>query len=308
MQTRTQKFHLDTDDSLQNTKIIDLNISWDILKELQKLVISDFKYEFSGSFQQSEEFDIVDNNNKKHVHSHSCSSHPQSKCLAHANITKGNGDSAHFYDYVQFTYHTHPKFYYDYYHVNIAPPSGEDIGVFLRGCIENKTCTHLVLSREGIYIMIANPCFIRQARNLLHYNTKLSFAYYNIALIGAEILGMETHECREVWDTQRWLQWVHGRFVCKNIQINEYEQDIRKKFNYYCNSNKCTGFTKNDDIQKFQDIFKHIVDTSFQLQQCAATNPFQNNKWSEGNWIDVQFISWDDAEKQQNIQIHYNEL
>ena len=30
-------------------------------------------------------------------------------------------------------------------------------------------------------------------------------------------------------------------------------------------------------IQKFQDIFKHIVETSFQLQQCAATNPFQNN-------------------------------
>jgi hypothetical protein len=264
-----------------------------------------YKNEFSGSFQHSQQFDVIKNKNKKHVHSSTTCTNTES-CLGHANITTGHGDSAHFYDYVKFTYHTHPIFYYHEYHVNIAPPSGEDIGVFLRGCIENKTCVHLVLSKEGIYIMIANPCFVKQARNLLNYNTKLSLGYYNIALIGAEILGMKTHEYREVWSVQRWLQWVRDRFVCKNIEMSDYEDEIRTKFNYHCDSNQCQGFTKKNDIQTFQNIFQNIVSTSFQLQQCASTNPFQNNKWSAGNWIDVQFISWDDCTH--GIDIQYNEV
>lgn len=301
-----KNFKIDTNDSLEQTKIIDLNISWDILKVLQPLVLKDnYQNEFSGSFQQSQEYDIVKNKNKQHIHASSCSD--TETCLGHANITTGHGDSAHFYDYVKFTYHTHPKFYYDHYKVNIAPPSGEDIGVFLRGCIENKTCVHLVLSKEGIYIMIANPCFVRQARNLLNYNTKLSRGYYNIALIGAEILGMKTHECREVWSVEQWLQWVHDRFVCKNIEMGDYENEIREKFNYHCDNNNCQGFTKNNDIQTFQNIFQQIASTSFQLQQCASTNPFQNNNnWTGGNWIDVQFISWDNAKN--GITIKYNEL
>ncbi len=288
-----------------SSRLIEYSISWEILQHLKELVTDDkVTNEFSGIFEQSRNETVTG----KHIHSHgSCSQ--EYECLAHANITKGHGDSAHFYDHVKFTYHTHPKFYYTEYEVKIAPPSGEDIGIFLRGCIEKKTCVHLVLSLEGIYIMIANPCFVRQARNLLKLNTPKSLGYYNIALIGAEILGMETHEYRQTWTTDEWLEWVRSRFVCKSIETRSYEKDIREKFGYYCSDDTCEGFDNtNDQIQKFQELFKEIVRTSFQLAQCSEYNPIQESKWTEGNWIDVDFVSWSDAENLKQIVLRYTEV
>lgn len=286
-------------------RLVEYSLSSEILENLQLLVTNPkIKNEFSGIFEETRS----ETNEGKHIHAEHCSQ--EYECLAHANITSGHGDSAHFYDHVKFTYHTHPQFYYTHYHVKIAPPSGEDIGIFLRGCIEKKTCVHLVLSLEGIYIMIANPCFVRQARNLLRHNTPESLAYYNIALIGAEILGMETHEYRDKWSVEQWLEWIRSRFVCRTIQVSDYERDIREKFGYYCSEDTCgTDFDKiNRNIQQFQERFKEIVEKSFQLAQCSEYNPIQESKWTQGNWIDVDFVPWEKALSDKHILLRYVEV
>lgn len=285
-------------------RVVEYSISSEILENLQKYVTNpEIQNEFSGIFEETRNETIKG----KHIHAHSCSQ--EYECLAHANVTTGHGDSAHFYDHVKFTYHTHPAYYYTRYGVKIAPPSGEDIGIFLRGCIEKKTCVHLVLSLEGIYIMIANPCFVRQARKLLYFDTPTSIAYYNIALIGAEILGMETHEYRDTWTVNEWLQWIRNRFVCGNIKTSEYTRDIKEKFGYYCSEDTCAEF--NDiqrDVQLFQDRFKDIVENSFKLAQCSEYNPIRESKWTKGNWIDVDFVSWEKAFEDKHIMLRYVEV
>lgn len=289
----------------KQNRVVEYSISSEILQNLQDLVTNPkIKNEFSGIFEETREETVKG----KHIHAEHCSE--EYECLAHANITNGHGDSAQFYDHVKFTYHTHPKYYYTHYQVRIAPPSGEDIGIFLRGCIEKKTCVHLVLSLEGIYIMIANPCFVKQARNLLKFNTQESLAYYNIALIGAEILGMETHEYRSEWSVEQWLEWIRGRFVCRNIQIENYANDIREKFGYYCSEETCgENFDKiNENIQEFQTKFKEIVENSFQLAQCSEYNPIQESRWTQGNWIDVDFVSWKKASADKQIVLRYVEV
>ncbi len=262
-------------------------VSWDVFECLQPLVNGNHKNEFSGSFHDK-------NKNKK------CCTE-EYICLPHANVERGKGDSAKFYENIPFTYHTHPKYYYTEYGVNIAPPSGEDIGVFLRGCIESKTCVHIVLSLEGLYIMYANPCFIKQARRLYKRAKKNNNIHarsiYNVALIGAEILGMVTHEFRTTWNVDQWLHWVRSRFVCRNVPAQEYSQEIREKFKYHCE--ECS----DEYIQNFQQLFHEIVRTSFELAGCSAENTIQNTRWSEGNWIDVDFITWEQAKKQGYVTI-----
>jgi hypothetical protein len=191
-------------------------------------------------------------------------------------------------------------YYYKAYNVKIAPPSGEDIGVFLRGSIQTMSVIHIVLSVEGLYVMIANPCFVEQARNLLHGSHPLSKSYYHIAVIGAEILGMTTHEFRSKWTTDEWIQWIRNRFVCSNVDARSYEQDIRKKFTSQCPT--CPPL--DDDIRAFNEQFKHVVRTSFELAPCTDVNALSNSRWKEGNWVDVEFVSWDDAERLGGIHLN----
>lgn len=292
--------------TLASGDIVDLNLSWDILAQLEPYVTSDYKNEFSGTFVTGEEDSPSEDNNKHttHVHTQKCMTTEEVACLATATITKGQNDSAQFFHQIPYTYHTHPKFYYAHYDVQIAPPSGEDIGVFLRGCVESKTCFHLVLCCEGIYIMHANPCFIRQARQLLREDSErreMDFALYNISIIGAEILGMETHNYRNSWSVDQWLQWIKGRFVCNTIQTKSYEQEIRQKYDHFCSS--CPELDEN--IKVFENIFKNVVEQTFQLSQCAATNTVSKSKWTQGNWVDVEFVSWEDAKAKGHIHISY---
>ncbi len=277
-------------------------IAYTFLEELKPLVY-DTKHqnEFSGHFHTEETFEITKKRNKHSLRGQcirrdSCD---HGSCVSRMTITRGNGDSATFFSDISFTYHTHPIYYYTKYGVRIAPPSGEDIGVFLRGCIENKSCAHLVLSREGIYIMYANPCFVEQARNLRKNDETL----YQIALVGAEILGMETHEYRNKWTVQQWLDWIRKRFVCRTIMVENYEKDIREKFNYHCE--ECLDVLENQNIERFQHMFQEIVRNSFNLAQCVRTNPYRGTRWTEGNWIDVEFISWKNAKSQGGITLRY---
>jgi hypothetical protein len=216
--------------------------------------------------------------------------------MAHATIVRGKGDSASFFQDVPYTYHTHPAFYYSEYGVNIAPPSGEDIGVFLRGCVEDKSCVHFVISREGIYVIIPNPCFVYQARELL----KRDVRRYNIALVGAEILGMQTHEFRDTWTPEQWLEWVRGRFVCQSIEVEDYKEDIKSKFEYHC---ECGAA----DIENFENEFKDIVRNDFQLSNCSHRNPLyaDNPYWTQGNWIDVDFKTWRQLEREGGLHLRY---
>lgn len=277
-------------------------VSFSFLKELKPLVFDrDHKNEFSGHFHTRKTYEITKKRNKHSLRGQ-CIRHDSCEhgtCVSHMTVSRGNGDSAAFFSDVSFTYHTHPIYYYTKYRVRIAPPSGEDIGVFLRGCIEGESCVHLVLSREGIYIMYANPCFIEQARNLKENNE----TYYQIALVGAEILGMETHECRSKWTVERWLEWIRDRFVCRTIMVKDYEQDIREKFNYHCE--ECLESFEEENIEKFQQLFRQIVETSFNLAHCSRTNPYRGTRWTEGNWIDVEFISWETAESEDGITLRY---
>jgi hypothetical protein len=289
----------------QKSRVVEYSIPWDMLKNLKQFVTDgSIKNEFSGIFEQKQDETVTKG---KQIKAHTCSS--EHECLAHANITTGEGDSAHFYDNVKFTYHTHPLYYYKEYKVRIAPPSGEDIGVFLRGCIEKKTCVHLVLSLEGIYIMIANPCFVRIARKLLKLNTPRSIAYYNIALVGAEILGMETHEYRHIWRVQEWLRWIRNRFVCRSIQTKDYANDIREKFGYHCSEETCEDFNQvQENVEEFQKRFREIASTYIDLSKCSETNPIQNSKWTQGNWIDVDFVPWTKAKRDGHILLKYVEV
>ncbi len=267
-----------------DTPIKEYHITWDVFEKLYPLVNGEHKNEFSGAFHESIDVECC---SKEFV------------CLPSVKITRGKGDSARFFDTIPFTYHTHPKYYYTAYHVKIAPPSGEDIGVFLRGCVESKTCVHIVLSLEGLYIMYANPCFIRQARRLYKRGKTNEYARaaYNIALVGAEILGMVTHEYRSIWTTEEWLQWIRSRFVCKNVPTQEYSSEIKQKFKYHCDD--CSDVY----IKKFQNLFNKIVRTSFKLAKCSAENTIHQTRWKEGNWIDVDFISWEKAKTDGFVRI-----
>ncbi len=278
-------------------KTTDLFVPWDILREIRKLIDdSSIQNEFSGVFHKFSE---------RHTHDHAgrvistgCRASAD-KCIARATVSGGQGDSAQFFEEVELTYHTHPKYYYNEYHVKIAPPSGEDIGVFLRGAIEENSVVHLVFSVEGVYALVANPCFVEQARRLLERGerSKKALAAYNIALIGAEILGMETHECREAWSVDQWLAWIRGRFVCRNVDVADYKRDIRRKFKYHCES--CDPL----DVRHFQGIFKDIVRTSFELARCSDLNAVSHTRWSEGNWVDVSFKSWTELESRGGFEL-----
>lgn len=282
-----------------------MNLSWNILKQLKPLVFENHKNEFSGEIHTHESYSVSNPAKKErrrgeYIREETCS---HGSCVSQVSITRGNGDSAKFYSDVEFTYHTHPIYYYKKYGVKIAPPSGEDIGVFLRGCIEHNSCLHLVLSKEGVYVMYANPCFIEQARRLYERDTKESRTYYEIALVGAEILGMETHECRDQWTVEQWLQWIRNRFVCRTIQTSEYEHEIRQKFNYHCDD--CLDIFEGANIEKFQQLFREIVQTSFDLARCSERNEYRGTRWSEGNWLDVEFFSWKRAQDEGGIRLIY---
>ncbi len=289
-------------------KVVDVFIPWDIIQPFGALVSGEHKNEFSGIFYHPKQ--RVQSRKRGHriVESHvgtgrcnnnrGCGGNAGARVMR-ASIHGGHGDSAQYYEDVPFTYHTHPKYYYEEYHVNIAPPSGEDIGVFLRGAIEDNSIVHVVFSMEGIYVMIANPCFVEQARNMYQRGKKdkRARAAYNIALVGAEILGMETHEHRSTWSVDEWLAWIRGRFVCRNIDVEEYTDDIKQKFDYHCED--CDPL----EINRFQDLFKEIVRTSFELAQCSEINAAQHTRWTEGNWVDVQFVTWENAQRDGGVRI-----
>ena len=281
--------------------VVDVHIPWDIIQPFSALVNGEHKNEFSGVLYHQRQRIQARKRGHEIVESHSLRCHGSNtgSCVMRASIHGGHGDSARFFDDVPFTYHTHPKYYYEEYHVKIAPPSGEDIGVFLRGAIEDNSIVHLVVSQEGIYVMLANPCFVEQARNLFRRgkNDERARSYYNIALVGAEILGMETHEFRDTWTVDDWLGWIRSRFVCRNIDVEEYSDDIRRKFKGHCED--CQPL----QIERFQELFKEIVNTSFQLAQCSEINPAQHSRWSEGNWVDVSFFTWEDAQNNGGIRI-----
>ncbi len=293
---KTQKI-IDTSSYRQKIpRIIEYHVAWDLLNDhLRPLVTDpDLKNEFSGSIHtEPGHFQ----RNAKTVRAHSCSE--EYVCMANATIVKGKGDSASFFQDIPYTYHTHPAFYYTEYGVKIAPPSGEDIGVFLRGCIEDKSCVHFVVSKEGIYVIIPNPCFIYQARALLERDVRR----YNIALVGAEILGMQTHEYRDEWTPEQWLEWVRGRFVCQSIDVEDYSEDIRNKFEYHC---ECGAA----DIENFEREFKDIVRNDFQLSNCSHRNPLyeDNPYWTRGNWIDVDFKSWDQLQEEGGLHLRYSDF
>jgi hypothetical protein len=289
---------LEEDDRTPEPKIIEFKIPWDILETyIQPLVINrEIKNEFSGSIHVNGDHEV---HGAEQVESTSCSS--EFVCMQRASIVRGVGDSAPFFDDIQYTYHTHPTYYYTEYGVKIAPPSGEDIGVFLRGCIEEKSCVHLVVAKEGIYYIIPNPCFVHQARRLKKLNERL----YNIALVGAEILGMQTHECRDSWTPQRWLEWVNNRFVCSEMAVHEYADEIRAKFNHHCDS--CTKIASDDALQWFHEEFLKIVN-KFMLSMCKYTNPIIRAHWGRGNWISVGFKTWNELRREQGLHVQYSQF
>lgn len=294
----------------KDPKIITYKIPWGVFKMIKPLIMSrSIKNEFSGSIHRSSEDFHGGDERAEHVDGECCSD--EFECFAHASIVRGVGDSASFFEHIPFTYHTHPTYYYTEYGVKIAPPSGEDIGVFLRGCIEHQSCVHLVISREGIYYIIPNPCFVYQARKLRKENIR----DYNIALVGAEILGMQTHEFRDSWTSDRWLEWIRSRFVCGDILVNEYRDDIREKFEYHCNCGDA-------DLESFEHEFKRIVREYFDLASCAHRNPLRRlesqfgttepdtafARWTEGNWIDVGFKAWRELEQDDGLVMRYSDF
>ena len=297
---RRQRFGVK--DGEKDPKIITYIIPWGVFEMIKPLIMSrTIKNEFSGSLHRTSGEFHNEHERAEHVEGKCCSE--EFECFAHASIVRGVGDSASFFEDIPFTYHTHPTYYYTEYGVKIAPPSGEDIGVFLRGCIEEKSCVHLVISREGVYYIIPNPCFVYQARRLRKENKR----DYNIALVGAEILGMQTHEFRDSWTTDRWLTWIRTRFVCGEILVNEYREDIIDKFEYHCECGEA-------EIQKFEREFKRIVREYFDLSTCAHRNPLSRMSqseyamWSEGNWIDVGFKSWRDLERDGGLEMKYSDF
>jgi hypothetical protein len=108
---------------------------------------------------------------------------------------------------------------------------------------------------------------------------------------------METHECREAWSVDQWLAWIRGRFVCRNVDVADYKRDIRRKFKYHCES--CDPL----DVGRFQDLFKDIVRTSFELARCSDLNAVSQTRWSEGNWVDVSFKSWTELESRGGFEL-----
>jgi hypothetical protein len=297
----------------KDPKIITYNVPWGVLKMIKPLIMSrTIKNEFSGSIHRSSAEFHNGHERAEHVEGECCSD--EFECFAHASIVRGVGDSATFFEDIPFTYHTHPTYYYTEYGVKIAPPSGEDLGVFLRGCIEEKSCVHLVISREGIYYVIPNPCFVYQARKLMKRNRR----DYNIALVGAEILGMQTHEFRDSWTTDRWLEWIRSRFVCGEILVSEYREDIKDKFEYHCECGEA-------DLENFEREFKRIVREYFDLSSCAHKNPLTKlhkqlresgdtrcdrvgDEWTAGNWIDVGFKSWREVEADGGLNVQYSDF
>jgi hypothetical protein len=291
--------HIGTDNErIPEPKVIDFRVPWDILNTFLRPLVTNrsLRNEFSGSIHADGTHSV--RGAEQVVSSTSCSScASEFVCMQRASIVRGIGDSAQFFEDIQYTYHTHPTYYYNEYGVKIAPPSGEDIGVFLRGCIEDKSCVHLVVAREGIYYIIPNPCFVHQIRRL----KKRDLRRYNIALVGAEILGMQTHECRDSWTPERWLEWVRGRFVCSEILVHEYRSEIESKFRSHCHS--CEPLL----IDQFQNEFREIVE-SFQLSMCRYTNPIVNRQWERGNWIDVGFKTWKELETEKGLTVQYSDF
>lgn len=284
-----------TNEEIREPKVIDFKIPWDILDTyIRPLVVNrSLRNEFSGSIHTDGDHEV--HGAEQIESSNTCSN--EFVCMQRASIVRGMGDSAPFFENVEYTYHTHPTYYYTEYGVKIAPPSGEDIGVFLRGCIEDKSCVHLVVAKEGIYYIIPNPCFIHQIRRL----RKVDERSYNIALVGAEILGMQTHECRDSWTPSKWIDWIRNRFVCSEILVHEYDDEIRTKFNRHCNS--CSPLV----MEEFQNEFLRIVN-KFQLEMCRYTNPIINRQWGKGNWIDVGFKTWKELERTRGLVVAYSQF
>ncbi len=283
------------DERLPEPKIIRFKVPWDILSTHLRPLVQDasLRHEYSGAIQTANDDYHADEAGAKHVESDSCST--EFVCMQRASIVNGSGDSAAFYEDIPYTYHTHPVYYYNEYGVKIAPPSGEDLGVFLRGCVEDKSCVHFVISKEGIYYVIPNPCFIHQARRL----KKRDLRKYNILMVGIEILGMQTHECRDSWTPERWLEWVRGRFVCGEILVHEYKDEIQQKFSHHCRS--CDKLL----VDKFQEEFLDVIN-EFRLNMCQYTNPILNKQWGETNIFDVGFFRWQQMEAQKGLPVEYS--
>lgn len=283
--------------------IVEFKIPWDILNTFLRPLVENryLRNEFSGAIQTaSGKQHHSHEHGAEHVESSSCST--EFVCMQRATIVRGSGDSAAFYEDIPYTYHTHPIYYYHEYGVRIAPPSGEDIGVFLRGCIEDKACVHFVIAKEGIYHIIPNPCFVHQARRLL----KRDVRKYNVAMVGAEILGMQTHECRDSWTPQQWISWVRNQFVCKqNMLVEEYKTDIMQKFGHHCSSKECGRIT-DETLEQFKHEFESIVRHDFMLGACRYTNPIIDAQWGEGNWIDVGFSTWRELERARGLHVRYS--
>lgn len=294
-QTTTRLTQPIDDERLPEPKIIRFKVPWDILSTYLRPLVSDrsLRHEFSGVVQGSDDHYHENESGAEHVESENCSS--EYVCMQRASIVHGSGDSAVFYEEVPYTYHTHPVFYYNEYGVKIAPPSGEDIGVFLRGCIEDKSCVHFVIAKEGIYYIIPNPCFVHQARRLRKRDPRK----YNILMVGIEILGMQTHECRDSWTPERWLEWVRGRFVCGEILVHEYKDEIHLKFGHHCKS--CDKIL----MDKFQEEFLDTIN-EFRLNMCQYTNPILNKQWGETNIFDVGFYRWQQLEAEQGLPVEYS--
>jgi hypothetical protein len=153
---------------------------------------------------------------------------------------------------------------------------------------------------------------VYQARRLLKDNRR----DYNIALVGAEILGMQTHEFRDSWTTGRWLEWIRSRFVCGEILVGEYREDIKDKFEYHCECGEA-------DLENFEREFKRIVREYFDLSSCAHKNPLVKlhnqlresgttsrfgDEWTAGNWIDVGFKSWREVEADGGLNVQYSDF
>jgi len=288
------------DGEVPEPAIIEYKIPWDILDTFIRPLVTNrsLRNEFSGAIQAAGDTHHHDESDAEHVESESCST--EYLCMQRASIVRGSGDSAAFYENIPYTYHTHPIYYYHEYGVRIAPPSGEDIGVFLRGCIEDKACVHFVIAKEGVYHIIPNPCFVHQARRLRKHDIRK----YNIAIIGAEILGMQTHECRDSWTPEKWIGWVRERFVCKRILVEEYKTEIMQKFRHHCSS--CSNPFTDKTITQFQEEFQSIVRDDFMLGACRYTNPIIDAQWGEGNWIDVGFSTWNDIKKANGLHVKYS--
>jgi hypothetical protein len=133
---------------------------------------------------------------------------------------------------------------------------------------------------------------VHQARRLKERDERL----YNIALVGAEILGMQTHECRDSWTPERWVEWIRNQFVCKKILINDYSSDIEDKFKMHCRS--CDS---KNLVKRFEREFKHIVE-QFSLQSCAfyanESGADLQNEFGEGRWLSAHFVPWDKLERE----------